>query len=419
MAATAKGLAVVLLICALTGCNYPRMFYHMDDEVHHQEQFFYRLDYAGNYVPDPMTEKLDMDDPVLRADYRNNSKHFQERLDAMHVDINTVLVKPDPAPIRILAVEEASPALLWRLYLITGNDTAQLLEDGIHLRRQGFPEKILGGAPSLTDNAIHSEMGRVLWRPNGRGSWSLDDNGGSVVWHVSITTIDDLRKHQNFGPLFRLDCNALQQFTQPLHRGESTREITLKVDVPVSPSERKPPTPTTPPVCQVDLLHGKRDFVESGPPSTEITPPPTPAPRTKAEDGSSSIVVDAKKMWTPTAISVKEGQVIRIEADGTVTSSTSRKDGAFRWVGPAGWGYEPRFGIGQYHLLLGHGSSYMCLAARIGDAEPFNASPVGRFTAANAGQLFLGVNDVVVPVDPEKYFRDNAGSFKVSITMEK
>jgi hypothetical protein len=257
MAAIPKRLAAVVSLCALAGCNYPRMAAHIDDELHSQQQFFHRLDYAANYVPDPMVEKLDMDDNIVRNDFKNNSKHFQERLDSMHVDINTVLIKPAPAPIRILAVEETNPALLWHLFLITGNDTAQLLEDGIHLRRQGFPEQILGGKPRLEDFSIHSEMGVNLWRPNGRGGWSVDDNGSGTVWHVSITTIDDLRKHQNFGPLFRVDCDALRQFVQPLRPGESTREATFKVDVPVAPADRlRQGNPLYHP-CQVNLAQGR------------------------------------------------------------------------------------------------------------------------------------------------------------------
>jgi len=229
----------------------------MDDKINAQHQFFERLRNAPSYAPDPMVGKLDLDDNVVLHDYMWNSSLFQKKLDDMHVDINTVLVKPDPAPIRILAIQETAPALLWRLYLITGDDTAQLLEDGIHLRRKGFPEKIFGGRPNLDDFNIHSEKGVPLWRPNPRGGWYVDQNGSGVVWHASITTIDDLRKHQNFGPLFRADCNALRQFVQPLRRGESTREMTLKIDVPVAPADRlREGNPLYHP-CQVNLAQGQ------------------------------------------------------------------------------------------------------------------------------------------------------------------
>ncbi len=91
-----------------------------------------------------MTDKLDLDDPVLFRKYHDDPPSFTEKLKQMHVDINTVLVRPDPVNIRVLALQEGDPATLSTLYLLTGEDTGQQLEDGIHLRRRGFAEKIVG-----------------------------------------------------------------------------------------------------------------------------------------------------------------------------------------------------------------------------------------------------------------------------------
>jgi hypothetical protein len=60
----------------------------------------------------------------------------------------------------------------------------------------------------------------------------------------------------------------------------------------------------------------------------------------------------------------------------------------------------------------------MCLTAKINkDGAPFNASSAS-FTAFDTGVLYFGVNDAVANSDPELYFRDNAGSFKVTVTIE-
>jgi hypothetical protein len=66
----------------------------------------------------------------------------------------------------------------------------------------------------------------------------------------------------------------------------------------------------------------------------------------------------------------------------------------------------------------------MCLTAKINkDGAPFSASSAS-FTAFDTGVLYFGVNDLVYNAvassdsDPELFFRDNAGSFKVTVTVE-
>ena len=221
-----------------------------------QQQFFDRLDSGDLYVPEPaIFDKLDLDDMVILRKYRDQPRFFTQKLAELHVDINTVLVKPNPVPIRFLSIEEKTPVHLWHMFLLTGNNTATLLEDGIHLRRQGFPEQILGGHVKSDDRRLHGEMGTILWRRDAQGRWRVDKNTSGWIWQISVTSIDEIKKHENLGPAFRVDCAALRKFVQPLPPGESSREMTLKVDVPVSEAERKKFPRGQ--VCSVDLARGR------------------------------------------------------------------------------------------------------------------------------------------------------------------
>ena len=223
-------------------------------------QFFNRMENPELYVPEPaMFDKLDLDDGVVLRGYRDDPPSFVQKLADMHVDINTVLVKPNPVPIRFLAIEEQTPVHLWHLFLLTGNDTSTLLEDGIHLRRQGFPEQILGGHVRSDDRRLHGEMGTILWRRDAKGRWSVDASTSGSIRNISSTTIDEIKKHRNLGPAFRVDCDALRKFAQPLRPGESTREMTLRIDVPTTPHERTKNGPYYN-TCRVDLNRDASNF---------------------------------------------------------------------------------------------------------------------------------------------------------------
>jgi hypothetical protein len=58
---------------------------------------------------------------------------------------------------------------------------------------------------------------------------------------------------------------------------------------------------------------------------------------------SKTVEANSQKMWTPTGIIVKLGEVIKINASGTATACTNPKDAAYKWVGPDGWGYDPHY----------------------------------------------------------------------------
>jgi hypothetical protein len=225
-----------------------------------QAQLLYRYQNAELYLPDPLIDKLDIDDNVVRRDYQNSPMIFRNKLDETHINPNSVLVRVNPAPIRFLSIEEHNPAHLWHLYVLTGSDTAQLLEDGIHLRRHGHPEQILGGGTGQDDQRLYSEMGTILWRRDAEtGGWNLDENTAEWIRQISISHTDEIKKHENLGPLYVVDCDALRGFAQPLPPGTLSRELTLKIDVPVTRDPTNPP-PTNPyyrPPCLVDLAHSR------------------------------------------------------------------------------------------------------------------------------------------------------------------
>ena len=201
-----------------------------------QRQVLYRFAAGDLYIRDPdMIDKLDLDDGYEMNEYRFKTTLLATKAEALHIDLNTVFVKPNPNHVRFLALPYNEPVRFWRLFLLTGNDTAQLLEDGIHLRRNGFPEEVISINQDSGDERLHSEMGVILWR-NGR---TVEPGTKALIRQISLATIDEIRKHENRGPLYRVNCDALRKFVQPLSAGESSREMVLKIDVPVSPEERK------------------------------------------------------------------------------------------------------------------------------------------------------------------------------------
>jgi len=134
------------------------------------------------------------------------------------------------------------------------------------------------------------------------------------------------------------------------------------------------------------------------------------------------IIVDAKRMWTNTGITLRTGDEVIIEAAGTVNSCLNPSDGAYKWVGPNGWGFQPPF---ITLLSAGPGSSFMSLIGRVGNhGEPFFVGAHRRFITASAGTLYLGVNDTIrdrsgspVSGDDHPFWRDNAGAFAVKVQV--
>lgn len=112
------------------------------------------------------------------------------------------------------------------------------------------------------------------------------------------------------------------------------------------------------------------------------------------------IPVSATDRWTDTGLTVRAGDSISIEANGSIQMSGNRRDTA----APAG---SDRSAPGA---LVSNAPAGM-LIGRIGNGAPFAIG--ARRTIARAptsGRLFLGVND--------DYLGDNAGQFEAMVTIE-
>ena len=112
------------------------------------------------------------------------------------------------------------------------------------------------------------------------------------------------------------------------------------------------------------------------------------------------IPVSARDRWTDTGLTVRAGDSITFEADGTIQMSGDRGDTA-----------DPAGSRRSAPEALVRNSPAGTLIARIGNGAPFAVG--ARRTIARApanGRLFLGVND--------DYLDDNDGEFEVMVTIE-
>jgi len=112
------------------------------------------------------------------------------------------------------------------------------------------------------------------------------------------------------------------------------------------------------------------------------------------------IPVSATDRWTDTGLTVRAGDSISIDADGTIQMSGDRGDTA----APAG---SRRNAPGA---LVRNAPAGM-LIARIGNGAPFAVGAHRTITRAPAsGRLYLGVND--------DYLDDNNGQFNATVSIE-
>ena len=183
--------------------------------------------------------------------------------------------------------------------------------------------------------------------------------------------------------------------------------------IQVNPSPAPPPKPVPPPavpssgrVRDLDADHDgvvtraewrgtdqafrdhdtNRDGVLSG---AEVT-----------RDEPDEVIVRAAERWSSTGVSVRAGDVVRIESAGTVQLSANAADTSS--PGGAGSGRRAPSAPMPDHPAGG-------LIARIGNSRPIfvGADPVVRANAS--GQLYLGVND--------DYLADNRGEFRVKVEV--
>jgi hypothetical protein len=119
---------------------------------------------------------------------------------------------------------------------------------------------------------------------------------------------------------------------------------------------------------------------------------------TGAGGGGQRITVSAQQRWTPTGITVREGETLRINAEGEIRVSPDTNDRATPH-GVTSQRMDPRAPMPR--TFVG------ALIGRIGNGEPFGIGANGNIRAPGSGQLFLGINDSNVS--------DNDGSFQVSV----
>jgi hypothetical protein len=114
------------------------------------------------------------------------------------------------------------------------------------------------------------------------------------------------------------------------------------------------------------------------------------------------VTVNSNEMWTDTGIWVQAGDMITVDADGTVRLSANANDLANPDGAPSG-----RRAVNSPMRARPVGS----LIARVGDS-PAVAMGAHRTTRAReSGELYLGIND--------DFFRDNSGQYRVTVTVER
>lgn len=110
------------------------------------------------------------------------------------------------------------------------------------------------------------------------------------------------------------------------------------------------------------------------------------------------IPVSATERWTDTGLTIRAGDSISIEADGTIQMSGDRGDTA----APAG-------GRRNAPGALVRNAPAGILIARIGNGAPFAVGARRTMRAPASGRLYLGVND--------DYLEDNGGQFNAMVSI--
>jgi len=144
---------------------------------------------------------------------------------------------------------------------------------------------------------------------------------------------------------------------------------------------------------------GERDLTSSEVSRIAMSrPTDTGTSATTGSGSGNNVTVSARSQWTPTGITVRRGETVRITADGEIRISGDSNDRA-----TASGVVNQRFDAGAPlpRTLAG------ALIGRIGNGQPFGIGTSATIQAPANGQLFLGINDSNVS--------DNDGAFQVSI----
>lgn len=116
-----------------------------------------------------------------------------------------------------------------------------------------------------------------------------------------------------------------------------------------------------------------------------------------AGTSGSLIAVDANQPWTDTGLTVRAGEMLTFDVDGTVQLSDNFNDVA----GPAGLANRRALDAPLTRAAAG------ALIARVGNSSIFLLGNRRQVRAPASGRLYLGVND--------DYLADNSGEFRVMV----
>jgi hypothetical protein len=110
------------------------------------------------------------------------------------------------------------------------------------------------------------------------------------------------------------------------------------------------------------------------------------------------ITVQANQQWTPTGVTVRQGERIRFQTSGQIQLSNDAQDIA----GAAGSMQQRK---ADRAPLPGNFAG--ALIGRVGNGQPFPIGDQTEVTMPAGGQLFLGIND--------DELGDNRGEFRVKV----
>ena len=117
-------------------------------------------------------------------------------------------------------------------------------------------------------------------------------------------------------------------------------------------------------------------------------------------------MVPARERWTDSGLTVRQGDVLHIEASGTITMSGDGEDQTDSAT-PAG----SRSGRRAPEAPLPQQPAG-ALLVRVGNAQPlFLGTTAGTLRVPEDGRVYLGVND--------DHLGDNHGEFRVTLRVER
>ncbi len=143
---------------------------------------------------------------------------------------------------------------------------------------------------------------------------------------------------------------------------------------------------------------GERELQSSEISRIALSVPTSTSTAATTGTGSNTITVSGNQQWTPTGITLRQGQSLTIRADGEIRITGDANDRAT----PDGI-VNQRFDSGAPlpRTLAG------ALIGRIGNGRPFGIGRNAQIQAPGSGALFLGINEANVS--------DNEGSFQVTV----